>query len=62
MKAAVLYPKHQPLRVLEVDLDQQQREVLVKMAASGAGPAVNLVSPPVRTLIDEPPKSSPTAS
>ncbi len=36
MKAAVLYAKHQPLRVEEVDLDPpRQREVLVKMAASG---------------------------
>ena len=36
MKAAVLYAKHQPLRVEEVDLDPPRaREVLVKMAASG---------------------------
>ena len=36
MKAAVLYEKRQPLRVEEVDLNSpRQREVLVKMAASG---------------------------
>ncbi len=36
MKAAIMYGKHQPLRVEEVTLEPpRQREVLVKMAASG---------------------------
>ena len=36
MKAAIMYGKHQPLRVEEVTLERpRQREVLVKMAASG---------------------------
>ena len=36
MKAAVLYEKHQPLKVEELTLEPpRQREVLVKMAASG---------------------------
>ena len=36
MKAAVLYEKYQPLKVEELTLDPpRQREVLVKLAASG---------------------------